>query len=140
MARVSGLWHPIGPERASVYWRRRIVLLAFVAGVPLLALVVVNAFGQPGAGSLGAGPSANASGSASSADPSRSSVPTNTEPMECADDAIEVSADTDASTYRVGEGAVLTLRITNTSGAPCLRDIGPKANELEITSGGYQVW
>ena len=60
--------------------------------------------------------------------------------MGCADDAIVVTADTDAATYRVGSGAVLTLGITNTSDAPCLRDIGPKANELIITSGGFHVW
>lgn len=64
-----------------------------------------------------------------------------TEPTECSDSAIEVTATTDSSTYRVGQqDPVLTLTITNVGDVPCFRDIGPKANELEITSGGYHVW
>ncbi|MBI1350037.1 MAG: hypothetical protein GC156_02840 [Actinomycetales bacterium] len=34
----------------------------------------------------------------------------------------------------------MTLAITNTGTVACKRDVGPKANELEITSGGYHVW
>lgn len=63
------------------------------------------------------------------------------EPTDCADSAIEVTATTDSSTYRVGQqDPVLTLTITNVGDVPCFRDIGSKANELKITSGGYHVW
>ena len=42
---------------------------------------------------------------------------------------------------RIASGSkILTLTITNVGDVPCFRDIGPKANELEITSGGYHVW
>jgi len=137
-----------------VYWRRRIVVLLVLIGMLLLALVLMNALRQ-GTGSSGAsradqspatpsatGPSATASSATvpSLPAPTSSALPGLGEPMECADDAIEVSATTDSSTYRAGEGAVLTLGITNVSDAPCLRDIGPKANELLIKSGGYHVW
>ncbi len=62
------------------------------------------------------------------------------EPVDCPDSAITVEATTDSSTYAIGSEPVLSLVITNTSEVACLRDIGPKANELEIKSGGYHVW
>lgn len=65
---------------------------------------------------------------------------TASEPVECADADIKVEATTDSSTYPVGSTPRLTLTITNTSDVACKRDVGPKANELIITSGGYHVW
>jgi hypothetical protein len=62
------------------------------------------------------------------------------EPVACRDSDIRVDATTDASTYPVGSTPKLTLTITNTGTVACTRDVGPKANELEITSGGYHVW
>jgi phage-related protein len=62
------------------------------------------------------------------------------EPMDCGDEVIVVDGTSDSSTYRVGTNPVLTLTITNTGDLPCLRDVGPKANEIEVTSGGYHVW
>lgn len=125
-----------------MYWRRRILVVVIVLGIPLFALVAVNAVRQPprpvGGDVAPSTGGSEPSGSSASRDPS-GARPTG-EPMGCADDAVLVTAQTDAATYRVGEGAVLTLGITNISDAPCLRDIGPKANELVITSGGYHVW
>jgi hypothetical protein len=134
---VSSLWYPVGPKPASVYWRRRLLVAVVIVGIPLFALVAVNAVRQPG---RPAGGDVAASAVASAGVPASTNPSPTGEPMGCADDAISVTAQTDAATYRVGEGAVLTLGITNTSGAACLRDIGPKANELIITSGGYHVW
>ena len=51
-----------------------------------------------------------------------------------------VEASTDSSKYVVGDSPQLTLTIGNIGDVSCLRDVGPKANELEITSGGYHVW
>ena len=63
-----------------------------------------------------------------------------TEPVDCLDSAIYVEATTDSSTYIVGSKPVLTLTIENRGNVACLRDVGPKANELEVESGGYHVW
>ena len=60
--------------------------------------------------------------------------------MACLDSAITVEATTDSSTYPVGSTPRLTLTIINSGDVACKRDVGPKANELEITSGGYHVW
>lgn len=67
-------------------------------------------------------------------------TPVSTDPVDCVDSAILVEATTDSSTYKVGAEPVLTLSIENTGSVACLRDVGPKANELEIKSGGYHVW
>ncbi len=63
-----------------------------------------------------------------------------TEPVDCLDSAILVEATTDSGAYIVGSKPVLTLTIENTGNVACLRDVGPKANELEVESGGYHVW
>lgn len=67
-------------------------------------------------------------------------VPVTTEPTECPDSAIRVRATVPKRSYPVGSKPKLTLTITNTGSQACTRDIGPRANELKITSGGYHVW
>jgi hypothetical protein len=133
--------HPTGPEPSTVYWIRRgsIVLVAVTAVVAVWWLI----------GSLMGGDSESAadpeSGTTSSApaDATSSAAPASTaqaEPVECLDSAITVEATTDSSTYQVGSTPRLTLTIINSGDVACNRDVGPKANELEITSGGYHVW
>ena len=145
MVPVSTLLHPSGPEPASVYWIRRAAILAVLLTVVVLLWWTLGAlFGGGGdepATEPGAQPSASASASpAASGDPTSSSPAADAEPVACLDSAIAVEATTDASTYAVGSTPRLTLTISNTGDVACKRDVGPKANELEITSGGYHVW
>jgi hypothetical protein len=77
---------------------------------------------------------------AESVDPEAVLTPVTTDPVNCLDSAILVEAPTDSSTYKVGKKPVLTLTIENTGSVACLRDVGPKANELEVKSGGYHAW
>ena len=136
--------HPVGPEPPFVYWVRRgaMVLVIVTVIVVLWWLIAGRGSGEAPAaasasGAASAAPSAAASGTAAaSTAPSIASG----EPVACLDGDVLVEATTDASTYRVGETPSLTLSITNTSGVPCTRDVGPRANELEVTSGGYHVW
>lgn len=146
--------HPIGPEPPMVYWIRRAAIVVLVI-VLLLALwwlwgslrggdsgatteptdtvttsASAEATSDPGGGDGG--------GTETSVEPSAEA--TSSEPVECADADIKVEATTDSSTYPVGSTPRLTLTITNTSDVACKRDVGPKANELVITSGGYHVW
>jgi hypothetical protein len=67
-------------------------------------------------------------------------IAVNTDPVNCVPSALLVEATTDSSTYRVGAKPVLTVTIENRGSVACLRDVGPKANELKIESGGYHVW
>jgi hypothetical protein len=142
---VSTLLHPSGPEPASVYWIRRGAILAVLLTVLVLlwwALGALFGGGDDTSGGPAAQPSATASASPGESPAASASPETTTaaEPVACLDSAILVEATTDASTYPVGATPKLTLTITNTGEVDCKRDVGPKANELEITSGGYHVW
>lgn len=138
---------PVGPEPPIVYWVRRgtvlvIVLTLLIGGWWLLS--------SGSSASSGAGESVAAVEELTEAEigedgepiaPIDEALAAPAEPTDCADSAIEVTASTDSSTYRVGQqDPVLTLAITNVGDVACFRDIGPKANELKITSGGYHVW
>lgn len=132
---------PIGPEPPSIYWVRRAALLVIVLFI-LFGLVWVF---RAVFGSTSAQPSvAEATVAVSDsviADPQVSPLtPVSTEPIDCTDSAIFVEANTDSSTYKVGKEPVLSLSIENIGSVACLRDVGPKANELEVKSGGYHVW
>lgn len=141
---MSGMLQPVGPEPPVVYWVRRGTVLLIVLTLLLGAwwLLGSRSSASPGdsAGTMTevTGEVVAADGEEVAADEA-AAVPT--EPTDCPDSAIEVTTTTDASTYRLGQqDPVLTLTIANVGEVPCFRDIGPKANELEITSGGYHVW
>lgn len=143
--------HPAGPEPPMVYWIRRAAVV--VVAVTVLALVwwligAVRGGDEPAVGQVVSSGSAAASAAppaSASAAPAASAQPTSeasaaVQPVACEDAAIAVTSTTDASTYPVGSTPRLTLTIENTGTVPCKRDVGPKANELSITSGGYHVW
>lgn len=138
--------HPSGPDPASVYWIRRGAVVVVVIAVLALAWWGFSAL-TSGDGTTTSEPIASVSPSPStpitgeSASASASAAePTSTEPVKCANADITVTADTDKARYAVGSTPTLTMTITNTGDTACQRDVGPKANELEITSGGYHVW
>ncbi len=132
-----------------VYWIRRgaivLVVLTLIIG---LWWLVGSLRGGGESPSTASGSDASVESSAS-ADPGSPEAPASspsadssaaTAVVDCLDSAIQVEATTDASTYSVGSTPKLTLTISNTGDVACKRDVGPKANELEITSGGYHVW
>jgi len=133
---------PRGPEPPSVYWVRRVAVV-------LVVLTVLVALWWLIAGRSGSDAAVTpAASSSSTATPAASVTPTtNTSPVAapdpsnlCPDTSIGVTATTDSSTYPVGATPRLTLTIQNIGSFACTRDIGPKANSLTITSGGFPVW
>ena len=142
--------NPIGPEPSTVYWIRRVAIVVVVSTVLIALWWLIGAL-RGGGGSTSSEPAASAAPSgAASAAPGGSAAPsgaasaapssTKAAVTQCPDSVIKVEATTDAATYPVGSTPKLTLTITNTGSATCKRDVGPKANALEITSGGYHVW
>lgn len=136
---MSAFLHPVGPEPPLVYWLRRL-------GIAVVALVVlVSLFWLVGgrgaddtaapASSASAVPSAVPSGAASG-----SATPVSGEPVDCPDASIAVTARSDARAYAIGASPVFSMTIQNVGDAACLRDVGPKANAIEVTSGGIHVW
>jgi hypothetical protein len=161
---MSSVLRPRGPQKSSVYWRRRAVALLVVLAVPLL-LVVLVVNGLSSEPEQQAQPEPEASGAAGeipadpepepSAEPepepeaeaaaeaeAEAAAAEAAEPAaeECADDGIAVAVSLDAEAYPGGANPSVTMTITNASGSDCLRDIGPGANEIVITSGDQHVW
>lgn len=125
-----------------MYWVRRIAVALVVLTV-LIGLWWL--FAGLSSSDADVSPSATSSSSASPAEsitPAASTTPVAApDPSNlCPDASIGVSATTDSSTYPVGATPRLTLTIQNIGNFACTRDIGPKANELAITSGGFPVW
>ena len=130
-----------------VYWIRRgaVVVVAITVLIGLWWFIGSLRSGGSTAADTSAEPSASAEASApvdggASASAEASTPAADDEPIACVDSAIKVEATTDSSTYPVGSTPRLTLTISNVGDVACKRDVGPKANELEITSGGYHVW
>ena len=122
---------PIGPEPAGVYWIRRGAVLAIVLTVLVAGWWLI-------AGRSESTPAATTAVESPSPEPSDPALAV---PTECPDSSIVVTASTDAKSYRVGtRNPVLSLTITNVGPVACIRDVGPRVNELEIKSGGYHVW
>ena len=133
-------WQPVGPLPAQTYWARRVgVLLAalvvlFVATIPLRGgdddtLASDDATSEPSASPSRA------------ADPTASPEPSPTPaPAPCPDDALEVTARSDADSYPVGATAALSLTVRNKGTVPCIRALGHGAVELVVTSGDDRVW
>ena len=130
---------PIGPEPPAVYWvRRAAALLVVITLIVALVWLARSVFG--GSPEPVEPVDAGAASPTASVEPTPTASPVTTDPVECTSSALLVEATTDSSTYQVGSKPVLTLTIENVGSVDCLRDVGPKANELEIESGGYHVW
>ncbi len=86
-----------------------------------------------------------------STEPSPTPTPTPTEPTPakspspkavalCSRDALQVDVRAHARAYPAGTTPQLSLSVTNTSARPCRIDVGPRATELILTSGGQPTW
>jgi hypothetical protein len=126
---VSGVLHPVGPERPTVYWLRRGVVIVIVAA---LVLLLVHAFagGSPShpAGGAGTHPSASPSPSGSAGIP------------RCTTDDLSVTLSTDKREYSGGESATFTGTFRNTSGSPCRLHSTVASRVWTVTSGEDTVW
>jgi hypothetical protein len=125
---------PRGPEAPIIYWlRRAAVLLVVITLIVGVWWVVAGRSSEPAA--VDTTPVSESEALAVS-----EQVSETLEPIECPDESIRVRATTGKSTYSQGSKPKLTLVIRNIGDVPCTRDVGARANELKITSGGYHVW
>ncbi len=61
-----------------------------------------------------------------------------TGPVPCTNAMLEVTAEIDRPSYRVGERPVLRLVIVNATDQPCVRDLDPAKQEIVVWSGDGQ--
>ncbi|MFL6162885.1 MAG: hypothetical protein ACJ74U_11740 [Jatrophihabitantaceae bacterium] len=139
--------HPIGDLAPSVYWRRRVLLLAAVllAGVTAYALF----FRGGGASAPTAGGSFSPSGQQSSvgtsATQSTSSSATSVEqttaePQTCSPSQLAISAGSSAGSYPAGAQPTVAIVVTNRGPQPCVQDLSDTQIELRVYNGSARVW
>lgn len=159
--------HPVGSLPPSVYWRRRLALIA-----SLVALIAISAWVLH-SGSGGKSPQTRAQQS-STTHPSTtaavaprvtSSVPTTpapttttpspagsstsakataqsgvTVPVACTVSQLTLAAQANQPTYHVGDEPQLMLKVTNPGSAPCVQDLSDSHVELRVYNGESRVW
>lgn len=132
---MSSLLNPVGPEPASVYWRRRIVVILGVLIVLFLIWTLIKPSGSSpaAASSPSALPTLATTAPAPSGSPVASGAP-------CEDAVISVTVTSDQSAFTLGSPATFVMKIANTGTTDCSRDVGPAANTFTVTSGGFDVW
>lgn len=139
---MSSLLNPVGHEPASVYWRRRIVVILGILVVLFLLWWLISPGGSATPTAATASPSPlptfTTAAPTASASPSPSTSAISGAP--CQDEDITVTVTSAQLSFPVGTPAPFIMRITNTGAAPCSRDVGPAANTFTITSGGFDVW
>jgi hypothetical protein len=154
------MFHPVGPQAPSVYWRRRLVLLASIGMLLVLLILTVKI-----ATSDGSEPEPKANGprtpvvrispgeSTSHAthppSPRHTSSPRTTSstaasssaaPKACSANDLDVEAVASKPSYSVGEQPVLELQVTNTGEQPCVQDLADSQIELKVYNGESRVW
>jgi hypothetical protein len=143
------MFHPVGDLAPSVYWRRRLLILAALALAVLsvYALLTSGGGGKPTAD--GGTPTPGTSSSSSSPRTSRSdtssasvseAASTATAPKKCVASQLNVAAGTDAASYPVGAKPKVALLVTNEGPRPCVADLADKQIELRVYSGSARVW
>jgi hypothetical protein len=88
--------------------------------------------GQGGNGQGGNGQGGNGLGGAG--------TQPNGPPQACDDAVLAVTATTVQPSYRVGETPVLKLAVRNTGSVSCVRDVGPREQEMLMYRGSTRVW
>ncbi|WP_117215424.1 hypothetical protein [Allorhizocola rhizosphaerae] len=143
----------VGPLPASVYWRRRALVLG---GVALVVAMIVYSCATTDKTAATPGPASSptpAPDTTPSPSPSAgvvapavvtSSSPTQPPPAvdasTCTDAELSVTAVPAKTTAPSGAELHIKLLIKNTSQRSCTRDIGPDQQELYIVDGANRVW
>lgn len=129
---------------ASVYWRRRFVVL----GLPLLLVVVLVAYAlNRGGGPGGAGaphgttsPTVTATPTPTPTGPAAAAAPANGGVAPCAAPALTLGIAPDAASVPAGATPTFTVTINNVGNTPCVVDAGELQREVVVVSGNDRVW
>jgi hypothetical protein len=137
----------VGPLPASVYWRRRAMVLGGVACAIIMIIYSCGVASQTSSGASGSGatptarvtspssPSAAPVAPAEAASPTPSPAPVVVDAQVCTDAELLVTAVPGKTTVPRGTELSIRLLIKNTSSRACTRDVGPDQQELYIKLG-----
>ncbi len=152
-----------GPLDPAVYWRRRAVVGAPI--VIVLFALATCAFTSGGSDSdtsntanevvtkeptsapsatqpstPPATPSASTAPSASTSPAASPSPAPPSGPVDCTDNDLSVTVSLAHQKYPTKSKLPVKLSVTNTSGKPCIRDVGAGQQEVLVKSGDKRVW
>jgi hypothetical protein len=156
------MFHPVGPQPPSVYWRRRLLLLGSIGLLLVLLAVTVKiatakSSATPQAGrqttpadttpvshtsqssSQQSSPVHHRSSTTSSKSPANSSSSSEA-PQPCVAKDLDVAAVSSKPNYKVGDEPVLDLQVTNNGSAACVQDLADSQIELKVYNGESRVW
>ena len=124
---------PSGQLPKSVYWRRRAVVLVVL--VAIIAIIAIIAWPRGGDAST-----APPSGAGSSNSPTDASTDAPVDGEACDPAKVDVTAETDATSYDAGVNPQLWLTMTSRGTADCVIAAGTDVQEYRITSGDELIW
>jgi hypothetical protein len=151
------MFHPVGSQPPSVYWRRRLLLLGSLVLVIVLMALTVKAMrsdGNPAGAAKGSSTTANTSidtstSATATASATKGNSPSSTgssgastssSALPCATKDLSVAAVVGKPSYQVGDQPLLELQVTNVGPGPCVQDLADKAVELRVYNGESRVW
>lgn len=133
---MSTLRNPVGPQPASVYWRRRLVVgLGLLAVIVVVILIIV----RPGSGAPAPTPSPSSS-SSSAANTASNPPPAAGDAVACDPTKITVDPVTDATEFQAGVNPQLWFTVKSTMTEPCVLAAGSDLQVYTITSGEEVIW
>jgi hypothetical protein len=156
------MFHPIGPQPPSVYWRRRLLLLSSIALLMILLVLTVKIAASDGGTTPQAGSGSSHTSTTTTTPPahptthpathtqSRTSSHTSSAssshsssaaaPQPCDPSKLAVAAVVGKSSYHIGDQPVLELQVTDTGPKPCVQDLADRQIELRVYNGESRVW
>jgi hypothetical protein len=148
------MFHPVGPQPPSVYWRRRLALLGSAALLLVLLVLTVRIAASDGtaepqadghtttpAVSTPVGSTSHQHTSHAHTNPRTStSKSTSVAPQPCDSQDLAVAAVTAKPSYHVGDQPVVELQVTNRGSKPCVQDLADKQVVLRVYNGESRVW
>jgi hypothetical protein len=163
---MSTVLHPVGPQRARVYWVRRLLVVVLLVVLAAVGWAVVSRVlgrgGDPAAASAAEQPAGSADADATSgqgadeptdgadgtagadgadgAGDGEKAVAAPTTPVDCTPDALQVTLTASGQIFDAATRPVLTATITNVGDVPCTVDAGDANREVLITSGADRIW
>jgi hypothetical protein len=137
------VFRPVGPLPPGAYWFRRLLVLALVIVIALVVWwVFVRDSGDADLAAAEPEPSVSDTPSPTQTSTPKPTKTQSTQPTAplCDDQDIAVTVTTSQPTYAAGQEPTFTLTVENISDAKCRRDVGPRALELRVSSGGSKIW
>lgn len=130
---MSSLRNPVGPQPASVYWRRRIVALVGLIAVITCIVLIVSSL-------VNGGPATPTPTPTTAETPGGTTGGGTAEAKDCNPAVIRLVPVTDSNSYPRDQQPMISMTITNTGSVPCTLDVGTGQQLYSIVSGSDPIW